>query len=73
MKGKKQNKEIVSEALKFEISNQLDTSKGRYIKGDPLKGYYDFIMNVASYKFWAGLQVFMIIFIIDTFHDTVSF
>lgn len=35
----------------------LDVSEGRYIKGDPLKGYYDFIITEGSYKFWAVFQV----------------
>lgn len=40
----------------------LDTSstniaEARYIKGDPLKGYYDFVITEGSYKFWAIFQV----------------
>lgn len=31
--------------------------EGRYIKGDPLSGYYDFIITEGSYKFWATFQV----------------
>jgi hypothetical protein len=31
--------------------------EGRYIKGDPLNGYYDFIINEGSYKFWSIFQV----------------
>jgi hypothetical protein len=31
--------------------------EGRYIKGDPLNGYYDFLINEGSYKFWAIFQV----------------
>uniref|UniRef100_A0A182VU14 Uncharacterized protein n=1 Tax=Anopheles minimus TaxID=112268 RepID=A0A182VU14_9DIPT len=31
--------------------------EGRYIKGDPLNGYYDFIISEGSYKFWAVFQV----------------
>lgn len=34
-----------------------DVGEGRYIKGDPLKGYYDFIITEGSYKFWAVFQV----------------
>uniref|UniRef100_A0A182MFH1 Uncharacterized protein n=1 Tax=Anopheles culicifacies TaxID=139723 RepID=A0A182MFH1_9DIPT len=33
--------------------------EGRYIKGDPLNGYYDFIISEGSYKFWAVFQVSM--------------
>lgn len=45
-----------------EIITKLFTQKiflgeGRYIKGDPLKGYYDFIITEGSYKFWAVFQV----------------
>lgn len=29
----------------------------RYIKGDPLNGYYDFVISEGSYKFWAVFQV----------------
>lgn len=36
---------------------RADVSEGRYIKGDPLKGYYDFIITEGSYKFWAVFQV----------------
>lgn len=32
-------------------------SEARYIKGDPLKGYYDFIITEGSYKFWAVFQL----------------
>lgn len=31
--------------------------EGRYIKGDPLNGYYDFIITEGSYKFWVVFQV----------------
>lgn len=31
--------------------------EARYIKGDPLKGYYDFVITEGSYKFWAAFQV----------------
>ncbi|KAG4065605.1 hypothetical protein HA402_012595 [Bradysia odoriphaga] len=50
---------------KISISNDTslstevnDQSEGRYIKGDPLKGYYDFIITEGSYKFWAAFQLF---------------
>lgn len=33
-------------------------AEGRaFIQGDPLKGYYDFIITEGSYKFWAIFQV----------------
>ena len=28
-----------------------------YIKGDPLNGYYDFVITEGSYKFWVVFQV----------------
>ncbi|KAH8250675.1 hypothetical protein KR038_001723 [Drosophila bunnanda] len=42
-----------------EIEDKADTDvgEGRYIKGDPLKGYYDFVITEGSYKFWAVFQV----------------
>lgn len=33
------------------------TEQGRYIKGDPLNGYYDFVITEGSYKFWVAFQV----------------
>ncbi|XP_046812643.1 uncharacterized protein LOC111683888 [Lucilia cuprina] len=41
-----------------------DVGEGRYIKGDPLKGYYDFVITEGSYKFWAAFQVGTAILII---------
>ncbi|XP_073822632.1 uncharacterized protein [Musca autumnalis] len=38
-------------------SDSTDVGEGRYIKGDPLKGYYDFVITEGSYKFWAAFQV----------------
>lgn len=38
-------------------NNTALVEEGRYIKGDPLKGYYDFIITEGSYKFWAAFQV----------------
>ncbi|KFB38470.1 hypothetical protein ZHAS_00005872 [Anopheles sinensis] len=35
----------------------LATVEGRYIKGDPLNGYYDFVISEGSYKFWAVFQL----------------
>ncbi|KAH8282772.1 hypothetical protein KR054_009653 [Drosophila jambulina] len=42
-----------------EAEDKIDTDvgEGRYIKGDPLKGYYDFVITEGSYKFWAVFQV----------------
>lgn len=34
-----------------------EVAEGRHIKGDPLKGYYDFVITEGSYKFWAVFQV----------------
>lgn len=38
-------------------STDLAAVEGRYIKGDPLNGYYDFIITEGSYKFWVVFQV----------------
>ncbi|KAL9696484.1 hypothetical protein quinque_016063 [Culex quinquefasciatus] len=38
--------------------------EGRYIKGDPLNGYYDFVISEGSYKFWAAFQVATAVLII---------
>ncbi|XP_031623768.1 uncharacterized protein LOC116341055 [Contarinia nasturtii] len=38
--------------------SSTDVAEARYIKGDPLKGYYDFIITEGSYKFWAAFQLF---------------
>uniref|UniRef100_A0A1I8PK82 Uncharacterized protein n=1 Tax=Stomoxys calcitrans TaxID=35570 RepID=A0A1I8PK82_STOCA len=38
-------------------ASTTDVGEGRYIKGDPLKGYYDFVITEGSYKFWAAFQV----------------
>lgn len=38
-------------------ATQLAVEEGRYIKGDPLNGYYDFIITEGSYKFWVVFQV----------------
>ncbi|XP_017065360.2 uncharacterized protein LOC108104036 [Drosophila eugracilis] len=40
-----------------EEKGDTDVGEGRYIKGDPLKGYYDFVITEGSYKFWAVFQV----------------
>ncbi|XP_052892552.1 uncharacterized protein LOC128300510 [Anopheles moucheti] len=37
--------------------NENATVEGRYIKGDPLNGYYDFVISEGSYKFWAVFQL----------------
>ncbi|XP_075152686.1 uncharacterized protein LOC142226513 [Haematobia irritans] len=39
------------------VQSATDVGEGRYIKGDPLKGYYDFVITEGSYKFWAAFQV----------------
>ncbi|KAM7351823.1 uncharacterized protein ACRADG_004554 [Cochliomyia hominivorax] len=44
--------------------DSTDVGEGRYIKGDPLKGYYDFVITEGSYKFWAAFQVGTAILII---------
>lgn len=51
----------VNDGTKREVNkienNSTEVAEGRYIKGDPLKGYYDFIITEGSYKFWAIFQV----------------
>ncbi|XP_058816249.1 uncharacterized protein LOC131679526 [Topomyia yanbarensis] len=47
-----------------ENSTAVATVEGRYIKGDPLNGYYDFVISEGSYKFWAVFQVATAILII---------
>ncbi|XP_053960006.1 uncharacterized protein LOC128864396 [Anastrepha ludens] len=39
-----------------DAAKSTDVGEGRYIKGDPLKGYYDFVITEGSYKFWAVFQ-----------------
>ncbi|XP_065086293.1 uncharacterized protein LOC135708214 [Ochlerotatus camptorhynchus] len=36
----------------------------RYIQGDPLNGYYDFVITEGSYKFWAIFQILTAILVI---------
>lgn len=38
-------------------TTETAVAEGRYIKGDPLNGYYDFIITEGSYKFWVVFQV----------------
>ena len=41
----------------MDSSPSTEVAEGRYLKGDPLKGYYDFVITEGSYKFWAVFQV----------------
>jgi len=51
--------EKMSQTDETSLSTEVkDQSEGRYIKGDPLKGYYDFLITEGSYKFWAAFQLF---------------
>ncbi|XP_017478777.1 PREDICTED: probable serine/threonine-protein kinase cdc7, partial [Rhagoletis zephyria] len=50
----KREKRQMSEAS--DATKSTDVGEGRYIKGDPLKGYYDFVITEGSYKFWAVFQ-----------------
>lgn len=34
-----------------------EVGRASYIKGDPLNGYYDFVITEGSYKFWVIFQV----------------
>ncbi|XP_065356471.1 uncharacterized protein LOC135950875 [Calliphora vicina] len=61
------NKEVESLRDKRQtdgVNGSTDVAEGRYIKGDPLKGYYDFVITEGSYKFWAAFQVGTAILII---------
>ncbi|GAB0098564.1 uncharacterized protein DMENIID0001_143100 [Sergentomyia squamirostris] len=40
-----------------DVAATTEVAEGRYIKGDPLKGYYDFVITEGSYKFWAAFQL----------------
>uniref|UniRef100_A0A182NBF3 Uncharacterized protein n=1 Tax=Anopheles dirus TaxID=7168 RepID=A0A182NBF3_9DIPT len=45
-------------ARSFAVStDSTAAAEGRYIKGDPLNGYYDFVISEGSYKFWAVFQL----------------
>ncbi|XP_022221327.2 hepatoma-derived growth factor-related protein 2 [Drosophila obscura] len=52
VRGLRQRRDAVAED-----KADTDVGEGRYIKGDPLKGYYDFVITEGSYKFWAVFQV----------------
>lgn len=61
-KASKGEKLAITEAEGLRTKRQTptastDVGEGRYIKGDPLKGYYDFVITEGSYKFWAVFQV----------------
>lgn len=51
--GKRERRQTTDTA----VTESSDVGEGRYIKGDPLKGYYDFVITEGSYKFWAVFQV----------------
>ncbi|XP_058056421.1 uncharacterized protein LOC131207808 [Anopheles bellator] len=44
-------------SISSSADNETAAVEGRYIKGDPLKGYYDVVISEYSYKFWAVFQV----------------
>uniref|UniRef100_A0A0A1WQL6 Uncharacterized protein n=1 Tax=Zeugodacus cucurbitae TaxID=28588 RepID=A0A0A1WQL6_ZEUCU len=50
--GKREKRQTTDTA----VTGSTDVGEGRYIKGDPLKGYYDFVITEGSYKFWAVFQ-----------------
>ncbi|XP_055543869.1 uncharacterized protein LOC129729370 [Wyeomyia smithii] len=58
------NEKVDSDTREAENSTALAAVEGRYIKGDPLNGYYDFIITEGSYKFWAAFQVATAVLII---------
>ncbi|XP_055385010.1 uncharacterized protein LOC129614448 [Condylostylus longicornis] len=54
-----------TDKIKREANKNLtQVEEGRYIKGDPLKGYYDFVITEGSYKFWAAFQLATAVLII---------
>lgn len=55
--GKPKSSTLDNTAYNKLIHLPIDVGEGRYIKGDPLSGYYDFIITEGSYKFWATFQV----------------
>ncbi|XP_043662615.1 uncharacterized protein LOC122626423 [Drosophila teissieri] len=58
LKGEKGNlRSVRGLRQRREAEADTDVGEGRYIKGDPLKGYYDFVITEGSYKFWAVFQV----------------
>lgn len=43
---------------KYDRSNKTAlVVSSRAVKNDPWQGYYDFLINEGSYKFWAVFQV----------------
>uniref|UniRef100_A0A1A9Z9B2 Uncharacterized protein n=1 Tax=Glossina pallidipes TaxID=7398 RepID=A0A1A9Z9B2_GLOPL len=59
MKGDKTLRGDVENLSKrsYGTKDEENEAQARYIKGDPLKGYYDFVITEGSYKFWAAFQV----------------
>ncbi|KAL9924999.1 uncharacterized protein ACN2A1_010490 [Glossina fuscipes fuscipes] len=59
MKGDKMLRGDVENLSKrsYGTKGKENEAQARYIKGDPLKGYYDFVITEGSYKFWAAFQV----------------
>lgn len=49
--------EHTNRSKRSETSENATNAVSRYIKGDPLQGYYDFVITEGSYKFWAVFQV----------------
>lgn len=48
---------VVNLFIRAGNSTAVAAVEGRYIQGDPLNGYYDFVISEGSYKFWAVFQV----------------
>lgn len=49
--------EYGNRSKRSEERSNTTVATSRYIKGDPLQGYYDFVITEGSYKFWAVFQV----------------
>lgn len=45
------------EGTRKNLSTFVGEGRQSYIKGDPLNGYYDFVITEGSYKFWVVFQV----------------
>ncbi|XP_070497407.1 uncharacterized protein [Chironomus tepperi] len=55
-KGSSESSIITSNTTSDEVFEGRQANS--YIKGDPLNGYYDFVITEGSYKFWVVFQLF---------------
>lgn len=45
------------EDVHYEDHHEEHEKEQKAIQGDPWSGYYDFLINEGSFKFWAVFQV----------------